>query len=132
MASPEVEDLTREGLRGGGADARRPRRSRQLPVSPVLRPGHAVAEAVLAEDVSGVAGIVAEITAELADGVAHGLRVGAARVAGTAKAVLDGQELETLPIMEYVWERTNRVLGDGRGATVLGSVRWKSEYEPFG
>ena len=30
--------------------------------------------------------------------------------AGTAKAVLDGRALETIPIMEYVWERTNRVL----------------------
>ena len=30
--------------------------------------------------------------------------------AGTAKAVLDGRALETVPIMEYVWERTNRVL----------------------
>ena len=29
---------------------------------------------------------------------------------GTAKAVLDGRALETIPIMEYVWERTNRVL----------------------
>ena len=30
--------------------------------------------------------------------------------AGTAKAVLAGRPLETIPIMEYVWERTNRVL----------------------
>ena len=30
--------------------------------------------------------------------------------AGTAKAVLDGRALETIPIMEYVWERTNKVL----------------------
>ena len=30
--------------------------------------------------------------------------------AGTAKAVLEGRTLETIPIMEYVWERTNRVL----------------------
>ena len=30
--------------------------------------------------------------------------------AGTAKAVLDGQALETTPIMEYVWQRTNREL----------------------
>ena len=30
--------------------------------------------------------------------------------AGTAKAVLDGRTLETIPIMGYVWERTNRVL----------------------
>ena len=30
--------------------------------------------------------------------------------AGTAKAVLEGRALETIPIMEYVWERTNRVL----------------------
>jgi len=30
--------------------------------------------------------------------------------AGTAKAVLDGRALETIPIMEYVWERTNRDL----------------------
>ena len=30
--------------------------------------------------------------------------------AGTAKAVLDGRALETVPIMEYVWERTNRDL----------------------
>ena len=29
--------------------------------------------------------------------------------AGTAKAVLDGRALETIAIMEYVWERTNRV-----------------------
>ena len=29
---------------------------------------------------------------------------------GTAKAVLDGRVLETIPIMEYVWERTNSVL----------------------
>ena len=29
---------------------------------------------------------------------------------GMAKAVLDGRALETAPIMEYVWERTNRVL----------------------
>ena len=32
--------------------------------------------------------------------------------AGTAKAVLDGRALETIPIMEYVWERTNRVLAN--------------------
>ncbi|MCY4557702.1 MAG: hypothetical protein OXF79_15230, partial [Chloroflexi bacterium] len=30
--------------------------------------------------------------------------------AGTAKALLDGRTLETIPIMEYVWERTNRDL----------------------
>ena len=30
--------------------------------------------------------------------------------AGTAKAVLDDRALETIPIIEYVWERTNRVL----------------------
>ena len=30
--------------------------------------------------------------------------------AGTAKAVLDGRALETIPIMEYVCERTNKVL----------------------
>ncbi len=30
--------------------------------------------------------------------------------AGTAKAVLDGRALETIPIMEYVWERKNRDL----------------------
>ena len=30
--------------------------------------------------------------------------------AWTARAVLDGRALETVPIMEYVWERTNRVL----------------------
>ena len=30
--------------------------------------------------------------------------------AGTAKAVLDGRALEPVPIMEYVWERTNSVL----------------------
>ena len=40
--------------------------------------------------------------------------------AGTAKALLDGRALETIPIMEYVWERTNRVLANeellrGRG-----------------
>ena len=29
---------------------------------------------------------------------------------GTAKAVLDGRALETIPNKEYVWERTNRVL----------------------
>ena len=29
---------------------------------------------------------------------------------GTAKAVLDGRALETIPIMEYVWKRTNSVL----------------------
>ena len=45
---------------------------------------------------------------------AHVLK-GAGRVdwktfAGTAKAVLDSWALETVPIMEYVWERTNRVL----------------------
>lgn len=39
---------------------------------------------------------------------------------GTAKAVLDGRALETIPIMEYVWERINRVLANeelmqGRG-----------------
>ena len=28
------------------------------------------------------------------------------------KAVLDGRVLETIPIMEYVWERTNRVLAN--------------------
>ena len=31
---------------------------------------------------------------------------------GTAKALLDGGALETIPIMEYVWERTNRVLAN--------------------
>ena len=31
---------------------------------------------------------------------------------GTAEAVLDGRALETIPIMEYVWERTNRVLAN--------------------
>ena len=31
------------------------------------------------------------------------------RLAGTAKAVVDGQALEAIPIMEYVWEGTNRV-----------------------
>ena len=31
---------------------------------------------------------------------------------GTVKALLDGRALETIPIMEYVWERTNRVLVD--------------------
>ncbi len=30
--------------------------------------------------------------------------------AGTTKAVLDGLALETIPIMEYVWQRTNTVL----------------------
>ena len=30
--------------------------------------------------------------------------------AGTAKAVLEDRVLETIPIMAYVWERTNRVL----------------------
>ena len=30
--------------------------------------------------------------------------------AGTAKALLDGRALETIPILEYVWEKTNRVL----------------------
>ena len=30
--------------------------------------------------------------------------------AATAKALLDGQALETIPIMEYVWQRTNREL----------------------
>ena len=45
---------------------------------------------------------------------AHVLK-GAANVdwktfAGTAQAVLHGRALETVPIMEYVWERTNRVL----------------------
>ena len=30
-------------------------------------------------------------------------------IAGTAKAVVESPALETLPIMEYVWERTNRV-----------------------
>ena len=29
---------------------------------------------------------------------------------GTAKSVLDGRALETIPIMEYVWERTNSEL----------------------
>ena len=29
---------------------------------------------------------------------------------GTTKALLDGQALETIPIMKYVWERTNRDL----------------------
>ena len=32
--------------------------------------------------------------------------------AGTAKALLDGRALETIPILEYVWQRTNRVLVD--------------------
>ena len=32
--------------------------------------------------------------------------------AGTAKAVLDGRAFETIPIMEYVWERTNRELAN--------------------
>ena len=31
---------------------------------------------------------------------------------GTAKAVLDGRAFETIPIMEYVWERTNRELAN--------------------
>ena len=31
-------------------------------------------------------------------------------LAGTAKTVLDGRALETVPIMEYILERTNRVL----------------------
>ena len=31
---------------------------------------------------------------------------------GTAKALLDSRALETIPIMEYVWERTNRVLAN--------------------
>ena len=40
--------------------------------------------------------------------------------AGTGKAVLDGQALETIPIMEYVGERTSRLLANedlmwGRG-----------------
>ena len=30
--------------------------------------------------------------------------------AATARAVLDGRALETIPIMEYVWERTKRDL----------------------
>ena len=30
--------------------------------------------------------------------------------AGTARALLDGQALETIPIMEYVWQRANREL----------------------
>ncbi len=30
--------------------------------------------------------------------------------AGTAKVLLDGRALETIPIMEYVWQRTNMVL----------------------
>ena len=38
-------------------------------------------EAALAEDVSGVPGVVADRAARLADGVAHGLRVGAAPLA---------------------------------------------------
>ena len=32
--------------------------------------------------------------------------------AGTAEAVLDGRALETIPIMEYVWERTYRALAN--------------------
>ncbi len=51
------------------------------PPNPVIRPGHAVTEAALAEDVSGVSGVVAELAPQLADGVAHGLRVGPAPVA---------------------------------------------------
>ena len=49
--------------------------------SPVIRPGHAVSETALAEDIFRVPGVVAELAAELADGVAHGLRVGADPVA---------------------------------------------------
>ena len=30
--------------------------------------------------------------------------------AGTAKALLDGRTLETIQILEYVWERTSREL----------------------
>ena len=32
--------------------------------------------------------------------------------AGTAKSVVDGRAFETIPIMEYVWERTNRELAN--------------------
>ena len=32
-----------------------------------------------------------------------------ARFAVMAKTVAEGRALETIPIMEYVWERTNRV-----------------------
>ena len=32
--------------------------------------------------------------------------------AATATAVLEGRALETIPTMEYVWERTNRVLAN--------------------
>ena len=49
--------------------------------SRILRPGYAVVEAALAEDASGVPGVVADFPAELGDGVAHGLWIGAAPVA---------------------------------------------------
>ena len=75
--------------------------------------GHVqLAEAALAEDASGVPGVVADFAAELGDGVAHGLRIGATPVAphpaperlvdrrpagveqeGVQKLVLDGGEL---------------------------------------
>ena len=51
-----------------------PRRPGPLPASGVFRPGHAVAETAFGEVVFRVLGAVAE----LADGVAHGLQVGAA------------------------------------------------------
>ena len=49
-----------EAPAGDGGDARLPRRPRPLPASRVFRARHAVAEAALAEDVSGVPGVVAD------------------------------------------------------------------------
>ena len=43
-----------------------------IAASGVLRPRHAVADAAVAEDVLRIPGVVAELAAQLADGVAHG------------------------------------------------------------
>ena len=66
---------------GGAAGARTARQFGPVPASAVFGTGVAVAEATLAENVSGVPGGVADLALQLADGLAHGLPVGAARVA---------------------------------------------------
>ena len=76
-----------------------------------------------ADDADGMKyGCFARLEPRREDGVLRMLRSaqvlkGAGKVnwktfAVTAKAALDGRALETIPIMEYVWERTTRVLAN--------------------
>ena len=72
---PEYDDSTRPSVQGGRL-ARSGRSGRGFGLC--FAPGHAVADARLGEDVGGVAGVFAQLAAELADDGAHGPQIAAA------------------------------------------------------